>query len=170
MSYWNKVEPLCADHVLDGFTCGDDDMDAWFHGNARHATAVGSAAVTVCTHPDDGIVGFFALVNHEVRTTDVGVAPRDTGGLTTIPATLLARMGLRDDLRRQNIGTDLLFEALRLAVGASTAVGSRLIVLDAKNDRLAEWYAARSFTPTRANPLRLYMKMSTARRAVQARI
>lgn len=101
MSYWTKVGPLCADHVMDGFTCGDDDMDAWFHGNARQAHLIGSAAVTVCTHPDDGIVGFFALVSHEVKAGDGTVASRDAGGLTTIPATLLARLGLRDDLRRQ---------------------------------------------------------------------
>lgn len=164
------MEPLTAAHVLDGFTCGDDDMDAWLHGSAVHATTVGSAAVTACTHPDEGVVAFFALVNHEVRTaTDEPVAVNDAGGLTTIPATLLARMGLRHDLRAGNLGTELLFEALQMAVEASTRVASRLIVLDAKNDRLAAWYAARSFKPMQGDGLRLYMKMSTARRAVEAR-
>lgn len=138
-------------------------MDAWFQESSRRAHAMGSAAVRVCTNPHDGVVGFFALVNHEIRMAeDARVSRGDAGGLSTIPATLLARFALHNELRRQGLGVELLLEVLRVAVDASTKVASRLIVLDAKNEALAAWYQERSFKPINSNPLRLYMKMSTA--------
>lgn len=153
-------------HILDGFTCGDDDMDAWLHGTARTATKAGTAAVTVCVHRDDGVVGFFAMASREIRGVDV--SRNASGGLERIPATLLARLGLSAPLRGNGVGADLLLEALRVAVFASEAVGSRLIVVDAKNERLASWYEDLSFIRTRNNQLRLYMKMSTARGAIDS--
>ena len=139
-------------------------MDAWLHGSARSASRTDSAAVTVCTHPDRGVIAFFALVSHQVRGADV--ARNDSGGLSTIPATLLARLGLLQELQGDGLGADLVVEALRLAVVAADAVGSRMVVLDAKNARLAKWYERLNFKPTKTDPLRLYMKMATARQVV----
>ncbi|WP_147374942.1 N-acetyltransferase [Mycobacteroides abscessus] len=158
------MESLTDDHVLDGFTCGDDAMDQWLHGTARRANRSGSAAVTVCTHPVEGVVGFFALASHEVRGVDI--TNSDRAGLRIVPATLLARMGLSTHLRGDGLGAELLVEALRYAVVASGAVGSRLLVVDAKNEALAEWYQRMDFKRSKSDTLRLYMTMSTARGAV----
>ena len=95
------------------------------------------------------------------------IAKKDRSGLERVPATLLARMGLHASLRGEGRGAHLLVEALRVAVVASGAVGSRLIVVDAKNERLGQWYQAMSFRRSNSNELRLYMKMSTARRLIE---
>ncbi len=109
-------------------------------------------------------MGFFALASHEVRGVDI--TNSDRAGLRIVPATLLARMGLSTHLRGDGLGAELLVEALRYAVVASGAVGSRLLVVDAKNEALAEWYQRMDFKRSKSDTLRLYMTMSTARRAV----
>lgn len=164
---WTSVEPLSDSHDLDGFTCGEDDLDSWFHGLARRANVSGTAAVHVCVNPDDGVVAFLALASHQMQAVDLSKGA--AGGLTgDVPCTLLARMGLHRELRGQGLGAQLILEALKLAVQASAVVASRLLVVDAKNESLAKWYASMNFHPTIGDPLRLYMKMSTAQAVIES--
>lgn len=64
-------------------------------------------------------------------------------------------------------GTQLVVDALRRIVAAADLSGGRVIVVDADNERLVPFYTAHSFLPTRSDPLRLYMKVATARRLLR---
>lgn len=170
---WSQIERLANHHSLDGFTCGDTEMDKWIHGSARNANARNSCAVSVCLSEEREVAAFFGLVGHEIRTAGM---PKKLGGTDpempekdrAHPATLIGRLGLHMDHRRKGLGVELMLETLRAIVGAADVVGSRFVVLDAKNERLAQWYEERSFLRFPEQPLRLGMKMSTARALVDA--
>ena len=146
-------------------------MDAWLKRSSRAEVGKGTASVHVLTgcgsslEDEPHICGFFALSSHYVRGVDLSKTLAN--GLINVPATLLSRLGRSVD--HQGFGPHLVLEALRVAVRSAALVGSRVVVLDAKNQSLARWYEnSTSFRPLSSNPLRLVMKMSSAATAVQA--
>ncbi len=69
---------------------------------------------------------------------------------------------LRGD-RDARWGTQLLVEALRRIVEAARVDGGRVVIVDADNEGLLGFYQGHGFLPTGVDPLRLYMKVATAR-------
>jgi GNAT superfamily N-acetyltransferase len=126
----------------------------------------GLSTVWVCAEESGAVAGFFTLTNHVISGVDL--PEKDSGGLETSPATLIGKLAVRRDLRGQGFGSLLVQHAVECAVQGSDFVASRLIYLDAGNDKLRNWYTEHSFKSlSDVTPLRMYMKMSTARRAVQ---
>jgi hypothetical protein len=91
------------------------------------------------------------------------------GSPDPVPAFLIARLALdrsHQGDRTGRWGTQLVVDALRRILAAASVSGGRIIVVDADNAGLLPFYEAHDFLPTRGNPMRLYMKVSTARKAL----
>ena len=62
MPRFSEPEPLGADHVVEGFDCGQTSLNIWLLRYARQAAAVGSARTYVVLDTDQGrVVGYHAL-------------------------------------------------------------------------------------------------------------
>lgn len=154
------IERLSPARHVDGFTCGNDELDSWLRDAARTADRAGTSRVYV--HIDDAhVVGYFAISPHQVRRVDI--PPRiGRGAPDTIPSFLLARLALADDLHGGGRGSELLALALQKVVEAVVLGGGRLIVVDAIDESAAAFYEHHGFKPVPADPFRLVMKASTA--------
>jgi len=87
--------------------------------------------------------------------------------LRNTPGWLLAKLALDITLRgdkEKRWGSQLLRVALETLVEAAAVGGGQVIVVDADNPGLVGWYTRHGFTATGADDLRLYMKVSTARK------
>lgn len=155
---------------LTTFDCGVDAYDQWLARSAAGAVKAGTAAVHLLVQhaTDDGalrVVGYVAIAPTAVVRDDLPGSVA-SGMPTLIPGYLLAKMALDSSLRgdrQARWGTQLLVEALRRIVDAATVGGGRVIVVDADDERLLGFYRGHSFLPTGVSPLRLYMKVATAR-------
>lgn len=88
------------------------------------------------------------------------------GWLLTKPA---LDVSLQGD-RAPGMGRQLVLAALASIVKAADQGGGQMIVVDADDERLIDFYRGCGFRPTgRAADRRLYMKMSTARKYLVAR-
>ena len=163
---WERIERLNGEHALDDFCCEDPDMDLWFQRSARQQDNAGGCAVHVCVTKDERVVGFFTLTSIEIRGETVSKGA--SSGMASVPAILLGRLALDGDLRGQGIGALLMLEALYAACQSTKYVASRLIVLDAKNDKLVERYSELGYTATKTDPRRMWMKVSSARKTLIA--
>jgi GNAT superfamily N-acetyltransferase len=74
---------------------------------------------------------------------------------------------LRRDLHGQGLGAELLVYALTTIVTAARSAGGRLVVVDALDDGAVDFYRAHDFQPSRTDPCRLIMKLSTAALALR---
>jgi GNAT superfamily N-acetyltransferase len=85
-----------------------------------------------------------------------------------VPGFRLARIAT--DLRRQGqgIGGQLLAAAARRCLRASAEVGGVVLIIDAKNDRAARWYASYGSVPLIGNPLTLVMSLASFAAALKA--
>jgi len=150
---------LDEQHDLSQFDCGVMSLNQWLSG------ARGTAATYVWTAAGTSrVTAYYAIAPHQVRREQVpsGMA----GGVTVIPAYLLARLALDVTLHGQGLGAELLHDALDRIVTATDTASGRLIVVDAVDDTAAAFYRHHDFQPVRDNPHRLVIKVSTVRKAL----
>ncbi|MGQ0775653.1 MAG: GNAT family N-acetyltransferase [Pseudonocardiales bacterium] len=150
---------------LSRFDCGVPSLNLWLSGPALQAQAGGTAATYVWTAPATGlVVAYYAIAPHQVRREQVSAGM--AGGVTVIPAYLLARLALDVTLHGQGLGAELLHDALDRIITAADTASGRLIVVDAIDETAATFYRHHDFQPVRDNPHRLVLKVSTVRKAL----
>jgi len=156
---------------LTAFDCGHEEYNRWLIHHAATAVRSGTAGVYLlveATADGQRVVGYHAIaptsvVRQELPRAAVGGSP------DPVPAFLIARLALdrsHQGDKTARWGTQLIVDALRRILAAASVSGGRVIVVDADNAELMPFYRAHDFLPTQADHLRLYMKVSTARKAL----
>jgi ribosomal protein S18 acetylase RimI-like enzyme len=79
----------------------------------------------------------------------------------------LARLAVDRRLEGRGIGGQLLLAAGRRCLLASVEVGGVVLVIDAKNERVAEWYATYGAMPLLDAPLSLLLPLATIEAALK---
>lgn len=162
-----RLALLAEEHDLDGFDCGDQALNVWLAKHARASHRADLARTYLALADDDVLVGCVSLTTGSVDRDD---APRRFArGMPghPLPTILIARLAVAREWQGRRIGSRLLAEALRMAVGASDAVAARLVVVDAIDEDAAAFYRRWGFVDLPENPLRLYRKISEIRRSLQ---
>ncbi|HEY6793502.1 MAG TPA: hypothetical protein VI248_02340 [Kineosporiaceae bacterium] len=156
---------LGPDHEVGAFRCGRESLDGWLRSQARRAQEAGTARTYVWTKPGSpGVLAYYSIAPTQVTKADV---PKSlTGGYSTIPGYLLARLALDTGLHGQGLGTELLLDALGRIVDAAGTGGGRLIVVDALDEPAKAFYRRHDFIPVEGT-MRLYLKVATARAALE---
>lgn len=148
-------ERLHKGHDTSAFKSGKEPLDSWLQLHALNAAAkrIGS---TFVWHDGGVVVAYYTLSAHLLIRDAV---PRNIGrgDPDQIPAALLARLALAQELHGQGLGGVLLAEALGRVVAADVAI--RYVVVDAIDDQAAKFYQHYGF---RATPVegRLLRKVS----------
>jgi GNAT superfamily N-acetyltransferase len=152
-------ERLADGHPIGSFVSGHHDLDQWLRDAAPTADRAGTARVYVWV--EERIMGYFAIVPHVIRREDVPSAV-GRGAPDVVPGFLLARLALAEDLHGRGLGGELLAGALDVILQAIRVGGGRVVVVDAIDERAAQFYEHFGFRPLPLNPSRLVMKASTA--------
>lgn len=160
-----RIERLNADHQVEDFSSGNDDLDTWLRTSGQTADRAGSSRVYVRIDDDDALDGYFAIVPHVVRRADLPSAV-GRGSPDSVPGFLLARLALSDDRQGVGKGGELLVDALAVTLDAIRVGGGRLIVVDAIDHRAHGFYEHFGFRPLPEDDGRLVMKASTAAASV----
>ena len=84
-----------------------------------------------------------------------------------VPGFRLARLAVDRRWQGQRIGGQLLLAAGRRCVWASAEVGGVVLVIDAKNERVAGWYASYGAVPLLDAPLSLMLPLATIEAALK---
>lgn len=164
MTGW-RSQPLTDEHDLSDFDCGVDSLNTWLSDQARRAERSDTARTYVWTRSQDvQVAAYYSIAPTQIRRDEI--TGGQAGGVSVVPAYLLARLALDRSLHGQKLGSELLFDALDIIVRAAASAAGRLIVVDAIDDNAARFYRHHDFTPVKGNPWRLVMKVSTARQAL----
>lgn len=110
------------------------------------------------------VVGYYSLAVGEVAYD--GAPDRLSKGLARhpIPIMLLARLAVSAACQGQGIGAGLLRDAMRRTLQAADIAGIRAFVVNAKNERVRDFYAHFGFIPSPTDPLHLYLLMKDIKR------
>jgi GNAT superfamily N-acetyltransferase len=138
-----REEAIEKKHDRKGFDCGQAELNMFLAQHARQAHESGASKTYVVVHPNDGVTifGFYTLVPTNIAFASIPPDVRPySGGKYPIGGLRLARLAVRKSLQGQGIGGNLLFLAARRCMRASEEVGGTMIVIDAKDDKVASWY------------------------------
>jgi GNAT superfamily N-acetyltransferase len=159
---WHE-EPIGKKHDRDAFDCGEEALNEFLSRYARKSHDLGGAKTFLAIDDADNkiILGFYSLSPASVayaRTPEIikrGLARHD------VPGFRLARLAVDRKLQRQGIGGQLLLAAGRRCLIAAAEVGGVVLVIDAKNDKVAGWYASYGAVPLLDAPLSLLLPLAT---------
>lgn len=160
-----RIEPLGRHHDRAAFSCGTDQVDAYFRTHAGQDQRRRLAAVFVMVDVGTGgVAGFYALSSLSVAAGDLPdalVRRTRLPGDRDVPATLIGQFGIDRRFQGRGFGEHLLMSALDASLRASLQVASFAVVVDAVDEPAKRFWRRYHFIPFRDRESRLFLPMST---------
>jgi GNAT superfamily N-acetyltransferase len=150
--------PITSAHDLAQFDCGNEALNEFLRKYALQNSSAGIARTFVTTIEHEATVaGYFSLAAGSVEPAQV--PDRIAKGVPRhpIPVILLARVAVDLKYQGQQLGKGLLKQALLKSVEASRIIGARAILVHAKHQKSADFYAKFGFVPSPSNPFHLLL-------------
>ncbi|HWF08882.1 MAG TPA: hypothetical protein VG297_10475 [Bryobacteraceae bacterium] len=166
---WHE-EPILKKHDRKSFDCGDPAMNEFLHRYARQSHESGAAKTFLAIDNKDNktIPGFYSLAPGALTHADTPETVRRGLARHDVPGFRLARIGIDIRWQGQGLGGQLLAAAARRCLLAAAEVGGVVLIIDAKNDRAARWYATYGAVPLGNKPLTLLMPLATFAASLKA--
>ena len=169
LSPWHE-EPIRKKHDRESFDCGEAALNDLLQQHARKSHEAGGAKTFLAIDDKDGktVLGFYSLSPASVeyaRTPDIvkrGLGRYDVQGFR------LARLAVAKSFQGHGLGGQLLLAAGRRCLKAAAEVGGVVLVIDAKNESVAKWYASYGAMPLNDAPLTLLLPLATVAQALRA--
>ncbi len=165
---WHE-EPISKAHDREAFDCGEEALNEFLRRYARQNHDLGGAKTFLAIDDADNktILGFYSLSPASVNYARTPEIVQRGLGRYDVPGFRLARLAVDRRFQSQGIGGQLLLKAGKRCLLASAEVGGVVLVIDAKNERVAEWYASYGALPLLDTPLSLLLPLATIETALK---
>jgi GNAT superfamily N-acetyltransferase len=165
-----REEPIGKKHDRAAFDCGEPALNDFLRRHARQSHEKGAAKTFLAVSKADGktILGFYSLCPASLEYARVPEIVRKGHARHDLPVFRLARLAVNRLVQGQGLGGQLILAAGRRCVLAATEVGGVALLIDAKNERVAKWYASYGAVPLADVPLSLLLPLETIRAALEA--
>ena len=151
--------------LLKAFSCGNKDLDNFLNNHAYDNDKNGYGKTYVLIDKNI-IVGFFTICSAQIRFEAFPNKSQLTLPRYPIPSVRIARLGVHKDYQHQGYGRELLKQAFLRILSASTTVGIRLIVVDAKESAVG-FYMHYGFMPLESKQNSYYLLIDTLLEAIK---
>lgn len=162
-------------HDRAAFACGVPQIDNYLKLTAKKGSKADIVRIWVMTDCNHTIVGFYGINMHAVAVDDMPAPYKKKAGKHgLLPAAFVAMIGVDQNHQGNGLGDILVADALSRIARASDQIGTCVIMLDVFDDgdekavaRRKRYYESFGFISLPDQPLRLFMPIATARKAVQ---
>ena len=166
---WHE-EAISRKHNRNMFDCGEPALNEFLQQHARKSHDKGAVRTFLAISKSDSttILGFYSLCPASLeyaRAPDVvrkGLARHD------VPVFRLGRLAVNRQFHGQGLGGQLILAAGRRCLLAATEVGGVAVLIDAKSERAAKWYASYGAVALSDAPLLLLLPLATIHGALEA--
>lgn len=152
---WHE-EAIQKRHDRDAFDCGETALNEFLQRHARKSHEMGGPKTFLEISPAS------IAYAHTPELIRRGLARHE------VPAFRLARLAVDLKVHGQRLGGRLLLSAGKRCLLASAEVGGVAMLVDAKNARVAAWYAGYGAIPLMDAPLSLLLPLTTVEGALRA--
>lgn len=163
-----REEPISRRHDRNAFDCGDADLNDYLKRHARRNHESGGSKTFVATVAADGrtVLGFYSLSPASISYARTPVLVRRGLGRYDVPVFRLGRLAVGQPAQGQGLGGQLVLAAGRRCLRVAAEVGGVALLIDAKSERAAAWYAGYGAIPLLDAPLSLLLPLATVERAL----
>ena len=154
-------------HALDsgvdrsGFDCGIESLNRYFITQVGQDIKRRMTSCFIATNPDVDIAGFYTLAAAGIALNNLPPSlTKKMPRYPTVPAVRLGRLAVALTYKGQGLGAALLADALTKTLQADIAAYAMLV--DAKDETAAQFYAHHGFSSVQEKPNLLYLPLATA--------
>jgi hypothetical protein len=158
-----REEPISKSYDRKSFDCGDAQMNDFFQRYARQSHEQ-NAAKTFCAIDSavpNRVLGFYTITPSAVARDEAPATMTRGLGQHEVAGFKLARIAIDVTVGGQGLGGQLLTAAALRCLRIATEGGGVLLIIDAKGDRAAKWYASYGAEALKGKPLTLVMPLKT---------
>ncbi len=165
---WEE-SPLGKAHDRNAFDCGEDNLNTYLKRYARQNHESGGAKCFVATPRETParILGFYTLSPASIEFNRAPAVA--TRGLARyeVPVYRLGRLAVDRRARGRGLGGSLLLRAAERCIIVAEQAGGVALLIDAKNDGVAQWYESYGALRLLDAPLSLLLPFSTVLKALK---
>jgi GNAT superfamily N-acetyltransferase len=163
-------EPIARKHDRASFDCGEPALNEFLRRHARQSHDKGAAKTFLSVSKSDGktIFGFYSLCPASLEYSRSPEIVRKGLARHDLPVFRLARLAVNRPFQGHGLGGQLILAAGRRCLLAATEVGGVALLIDAKNERAATWYASYGALPLTDAPLSLVLPLATVQAALES--
>jgi GNAT superfamily N-acetyltransferase len=160
--------PISRAYDRGGFDCGDAALNAFLRHHARKSHVQGGAKTFLAVDAADGkrILGFYSVSPASIAFQQAPALVRRGLARHEVPVFRLARLAVDRSVQGCGLGGQLLLSAGRRCFLVASQVGGVALLIDAKNERIAQWYAGYGALPLLDQPLSLLLPFKTIHAAL----
>lgn len=151
-------------HDRASFICGEPALDSYLRQQAGQHQRDGIATTHVLS--DDSaparILGYCSLAAAQLHLDDLQPLDRKHLPAYPVPAVRMARLAVSADANGHGYGRLLVGHAVNCACALRTTLGVRVLVVDALNEKAAQFYRAYGFREAMANSHTLYLPLGNS--------
>lgn len=157
------ISSLGKSHDRKSFDCGELSLNQYLHQYANQDIKRHINKVFVASPPEtpQRVIGYYGLSAGSLDANDLPEELRRRLPRYPVPVVLLGRLAVAESHQGQGLGSILLADALQRIVQASQVMAVFAVVVDALNNRAAEFYRQFGFIPLPNQPLKLFLPMDS---------
>jgi ribosomal protein S18 acetylase RimI-like enzyme len=164
---WHE-EAITRKHDREAFDCGEEALNEFLRRYARKSHERGGTKTFLAiADGSKAILGFYSLSPASVEYARTPEIVRQGLSRHDVPGFRLTRLAVDRGFQGQGIGGQLLLSAGRRCLRAAAEVGGVVLVIDAKNERVAGWYTSYGALPLLDEPLTLLLPLRTIEAALR---
>ncbi|MDA7417621.1 GNAT family N-acetyltransferase [Xenophilus arseniciresistens] len=153
-------------HDREGFTCGVAALDDYLRTRAGQHQHDGIATTHVLI--DDAqptrILGYCSLSAAQLHLHELREEDRKRLPAYPVPAMRMGRLAISVDEQGRGHGPLLLGHAVNLALSVRQTMGIRVLIVDAKDARVVQFYEGFGFRAATSAALTLYLPLGSSRK------
>jgi GNAT superfamily N-acetyltransferase len=159
-----------AHHDRKRFDCGDTALNAYLQRYARQNHESGGAKCFVAVDPaePDRVLGFYTLSPASLAYARTPEIVRRGLGRYEVSVFRLGRLATDLAVQGHGLGGKLILAAGERALLVAEHVGGVALLIDAKNERVADWYRSYGAQPLLDAPLTLLLPLRTIRTVIES--
>jgi GNAT superfamily N-acetyltransferase len=141
MILWEEA-PISRLHDRDAFDCGEVALNTYLKRFARqnHDSGGAKCFVAASSETPSRVLGFYTLRPASIEFSRAPAVVSRGLGRYDIPVFRLGRLAIDRSVQSRGLGGRLLLRAAGRCIAVAQEVGGVALLIDAKDDRAAEWY------------------------------
>jgi len=156
-----RIEPISKTHERKTFNCGKPQLDEYLHRHARQNDEKNISKTFVAVNDENIVVGYYSLCTSSIEFEELPDEIRKQLPNYPVPAALIAKLAVDENLRGQGLGSKLLIDALQRIMSASREIGIKAVLVDAIDDEALTFYQHFEFIELPDQDLKLFLPIET---------
>ena len=157
------ITPLNKRHNRKGFNCGETTLNQYLQNHTGQDIKRDINRVFIASQVDftDQVVGYYSLGAGSLDANDLPESLRSRLPRYPVPIAVLGRLAMAKSRQGEGIGSILIADALQRIARASQALAVYAVVVDALNDRAANFYRQFGLMSLPSQPLKLFLPLAS---------